>query len=134
MGRRIFRQRLETGDPDGDVEQRRAFQKLIYVSTLVFGEASSFLLPWKRVFKVTDSQVEIAIRDNAQRLYTSKLKSVGKARLCSAHVNLTFIYNRGVPCSSTVISDILNQWLSVTTNLLDQGVCCGWGVEVLRHE
>ncbi|KAB5530216.1 hypothetical protein DKX38_020297 [Salix brachista] len=80
-GRRIFRQRLETGDPDGDVEQRRvvqAFQKLIYVSTLVFGEASSFLLPWKRVFKVTDSQVEIAIRDNAQRLYTSKLKSVGK--------------------------------------------------------
>lgn len=78
IGRRIFRQRLETGDHDGDVEQRRAFQKLIYVSTLVFGEASSFLLPWKRVFKVTDSQVEIAIRDNAQRLYASKLKSVGR--------------------------------------------------------
>ena len=35
----------------------QAFQKLIYVSTLVFGEASSFLLPWKRVFKVTDAQV-----------------------------------------------------------------------------
>ncbi|KAJ6745175.1 PROTEIN TIC110 CHLOROPLASTIC [Salix purpurea] len=78
LGRRIFRQRLETGDRDGDVEQRRAFQKLIYVSTLVFGEASSFLLPWKRVFRVTDSQVEIAIRDNAQRLYFSKLKSVVK--------------------------------------------------------
>ncbi|KAJ6291279.1 hypothetical protein OIU76_023357 [Salix suchowensis] len=78
LGRRIFRQRLETGDRDGDVEQRRAFQKLIYISTLVFGEASSFLLPWKRVFKVTDSQVEIAIRDNAQRLYFSKLKSVVK--------------------------------------------------------
>ncbi|KAJ6349147.1 hypothetical protein OIU77_006684 [Salix suchowensis] len=78
LGRRIFRQRLETGDCDGDVEQRRAFQKLIYISTIVFGEASSFLLPWKRVFKVTDSQVEIAIRDNAQRLYFSKLKSVVK--------------------------------------------------------
>ncbi|CAI0549088.1 unnamed protein product [Linum tenue] len=78
IGRRIFRQRLETGDRDGDVEQRRAFQKLVYVSSLVFGEASSFLLPWKRVFKVTDSQVEISIRDNAQRLYASKLKSVGK--------------------------------------------------------
>uniref|UniRef100_A0A6N2LJ44 Protein TIC110, chloroplastic n=1 Tax=Salix viminalis TaxID=40686 RepID=A0A6N2LJ44_SALVM len=81
LGRRIFRQRLETGDRVGDVEQRRAmqaFQKLIYISTLVFGEASSFLLPWKRVFKVTDSQVEIAIRDNAQRLYFSKLKSVVK--------------------------------------------------------
>ncbi|KAL5757055.1 hypothetical protein ACOSQ2_021801 [Xanthoceras sorbifolium] len=78
IGRRIFRQRLEVGDRDGDIEQRRAFQKLIYVSTLVFGEASSFLLPWKRVFKITDSQVEIAIRDNAKRLYASKLKSVGR--------------------------------------------------------
>ncbi|KAJ0075872.1 hypothetical protein Patl1_35086 [Pistacia atlantica] len=96
IGRRIFRQRLEVGDRDGDIEQRRflfvekwgltiisespvqAFQKLIYVSTLVFGEASSFLLPWKRVFKVTDSQVEIAIRENAKQLYGSKLKSVGR--------------------------------------------------------
>nr|XP_043635494.1 protein TIC110, chloroplastic [Erigeron canadensis] len=76
IGRRIFRQRLETGDREADAEQRRAFQKLIYVSTLVFGEASGFLLPWKRVFKVTESQVEVAIRDNAQRLYASKLKLV----------------------------------------------------------
>lgn len=78
IGRRIFRQRLETGDRDGDIEQRRAFQKLVYVSTLVFGEASKFLLPWKRVFRVTDSQVEVAVRDNAQRLYAFKLKSVGR--------------------------------------------------------
>ncbi|KAL4283427.1 hypothetical protein GQ457_16G012320 [Hibiscus cannabinus] len=78
IGRRIFRFRLETGDRDGDLEQRRAFQKLIYVSTLVFGDASSFLLPWKRVLKVTDSQVEIAIRDNAKQLYASKLTSIGR--------------------------------------------------------
>lgn len=78
IGRRITRERLETGGRDGDVEQRRAFQKLIYVSKLVFGEASSFLLPWKRVFRVSDSQVEVAIRDNAQRLYGFKLKPVGR--------------------------------------------------------
>ncbi|KAI3678567.1 hypothetical protein L6452_37863 [Arctium lappa] len=78
IGRRIFRQRLETGDREADTEQRRAFQKLIYVSTRVFGEASGFLLPWKRVFKVTESQVEVAIRDNAQRLYASKLKLIGQ--------------------------------------------------------
>ncbi|XP_061354304.1 protein TIC110, chloroplastic-like [Gastrolobium bilobum] len=78
IGRKIFRQRLEVGDRDADIEQRRAFQKLIYVSNLVFGEASSFLLPWKRVFKITDSQIEVAVRDNAQRLYASKLKSVGR--------------------------------------------------------
>ncbi|KAL0458855.1 UNVERIFIED_CONTAM: protein, chloroplastic [Sesamum latifolium] len=54
----------------------QAFQKLIYVSNLVFGEASGFLLPWKRVFKVTDAQVEVAVRDNAQRLYSYKLDSI----------------------------------------------------------
>ncbi|KAI4385245.1 hypothetical protein MLD38_003296 [Melastoma candidum] len=78
IGRQSFRQRLETGDREAEAEQRRAFQKLIYVSTLVFGDASTFLLPWKRVFKITDSQVEVAIRDNAQRLYASKLKTVGR--------------------------------------------------------
>ncbi|XP_058198739.1 protein TIC110, chloroplastic isoform X2 [Rhododendron vialii] len=78
VGRRIFRQSLETGDHDAGMEQRRAFQKLIYVSNLVFGNASTFLLPWKRVFKVTESQVQIAIRDNAQQLYSSKLKPVGR--------------------------------------------------------
>ncbi|XP_011080674.1 protein TIC110, chloroplastic isoform X2 [Sesamum indicum] len=78
IGRRIFRQRLETGDRDADMAQRRAFQKLIYVSNLVFGEASGFLLPWKRVFKVTDAQVEVAVRDNAQRLYSYKLDSISQ--------------------------------------------------------
>jgi hypothetical protein len=78
IGRRLFRQRLETGDREGDMEQRRAFQKLIYVSNIVFGEASTFLLPWKRIFKVTDSQVAVAVRDNAERLYSSKLKSLGR--------------------------------------------------------
>ncbi|KAG0472685.1 hypothetical protein HPP92_014542 [Vanilla planifolia] len=78
IGRHIFRQRLETGDREADVKQRHAFQKLVYISTLVFGEASKFLLPWKRIFKVTDAQVDIAIRDNAQRLYAAKLNSVGR--------------------------------------------------------
>ncbi|RAL43348.1 unnamed protein product [Cuscuta campestris] len=78
IGRRLFRQRLETGDRDANMEQRRAFQKLIYVSTLVFGDASSFLLPWKRMFKVSESQVELAIRECAQRLYATRLKSVGR--------------------------------------------------------
>lgn len=78
IGRRIFRQRLETGGRDADTEQRRAFQKLVYVSNLVFGEASGFLLPWKRVFKVTDAQVEVAIRDNAQRLYSFKLAPISQ--------------------------------------------------------
>lgn len=78
IGRRIFRQRLETGDRDAVIAERRAFQKLVYVSNLVFGDASTFLLPWKRVFKVTNAQVEVAVRDNAQRLFQSRLSSLGK--------------------------------------------------------
>ncbi|CAA0838115.1 Protein TIC110- chloroplastic [Striga hermonthica] len=78
IGRRLFRQRLETGNREADMEQRRAFQKLVYVSNLVFGEASGFLLPWKRVFKVTDAQVEIAVRDNAKWLYAVKLGSISQ--------------------------------------------------------
>lgn len=37
--------------------QEQAFHQLVYVSSLVFGEAAKFLLPWKRLFKVTDSEV-----------------------------------------------------------------------------
>lgn len=47
----------------------QAFQKLIYVSNLVFGNASTFLLPWKRVFKVTDSQVFTLSQSWAWLLY-----------------------------------------------------------------
>lgn len=77
IGRRIFRQRLETGDKDTAVQERRAFQKLVYISNLVFGSASKFLLPWKRVFQLTDAQVEIAMRDNAQRLFQTQIRSFG---------------------------------------------------------
>ncbi|KAG9441612.1 hypothetical protein H6P81_017466 [Aristolochia fimbriata] len=78
FARQIYRQRLETGDKDGDKELRRAFWKLVYVSNLVFGEASTFLLPWKRLFQVTDSQVEVAVRDNAQKLYAVKLSLIDR--------------------------------------------------------
>ncbi|KAM3408724.1 hypothetical protein ACQJBY_001662 [Aegilops geniculata] len=78
IGRRLYRERLETRDRDADIEQRRAFQKLIYVSNLVFGDASAFLLPWKRLFGITDSQIDIAMRDNAKNLYAIQLKSIGR--------------------------------------------------------
>ena len=38
--------------------------RLVYVSALVFGDAASFLLPWKRVLKVTDAQVGIPFLSN----------------------------------------------------------------------
>lgn len=73
VGRKVFRQRLETGSKESASEERQTFQKLVYVSSLVFGEKAKFLLPWKRLFKITDSQVDVAIRNNAQQLFQDRL-------------------------------------------------------------
>jgi multidrug transporter EmrE-like cation transporter len=43
------------------VQARKTFQKLIYVSNLVFGDRqAAFLLPWTRVFGLTDAQASTA--------------------------------------------------------------------------
>lgn len=78
IGRRIFRKRFELASKTAELEQRREFQKLIFVSQQVFGDAKArFLLPWKRVFNITDAQVTVAIRENANMLYRNKLKGLG---------------------------------------------------------
>ncbi|VAH04729.1 unnamed protein product [Triticum turgidum subsp. durum] len=56
----------------------QAFQKLIFVSNLVFGDASDFILPWKHLFGITDYQIDIAMRENAKSLYALELKSIGR--------------------------------------------------------
>ncbi|XP_044971323.1 protein TIC110, chloroplastic-like [Hordeum vulgare subsp. vulgare] len=66
IGRRLYRERLD------------AFQKLIFVSNLVFGDASDFILPWKHLFGITDYQIDIAMRENAKSLYALELKSIGR--------------------------------------------------------
>nr|AAG13554.1 putative chloroplast inner envelope protein [Oryza sativa Japonica Group] len=73
-----FKNALGLDDVDAANMHMEAFQKLIYVSNLVFGDASTFLLPWKRLFGVTDSQIDIAMRENAKILYASQLKSIGR--------------------------------------------------------
>lgn len=43
------------------LQARKTFQKLIYTSNLVFGDRqAAFLLPWTRVFGLTDAQVRAA--------------------------------------------------------------------------
>jgi hypothetical protein len=66
VGRRLYRERLD------------AFQKLIFVSNLVFGDATDFILPWKHLFGITDYQIDIAMRENAKSLYALELKSIGR--------------------------------------------------------
>ncbi|KAM0854931.1 hypothetical protein ACQ4PT_050108 [Festuca glaucescens] len=66
IGRRLYKESLD------------AFQKLIFVSNLVFGDASEFILPWKHLFGITDYQIDIAMRENAKSLYALELKSIGR--------------------------------------------------------
>ena len=74
VGRRLFRKRIELGDKDADLESRREFQKLVYVSTRTFGEAQAkFLLPWNRIFRVSDAQVTLAMKDSASNLLKVRL-------------------------------------------------------------
>jgi hypothetical protein len=134
IGRRIFRQRLETGDRDDDAQQRRAFQKLVYVSTLVFGDASTFLLPWKRVFRVTDSQVEIAIRDNAQRLYAQKLTTINRDLDVEQLVSLRQfqlayrLSDEVLPCDllSHACAECTCVFSNSFSNRFTESTCCSW--------
>lgn len=74
IGRRINRLRSEVGSRKGAADVTRAFQKLIYVSTQVFGDKkSAFLLPWKRHFDLTDAQIFVAKRDFARQLFKDRL-------------------------------------------------------------
>ena len=78
VGRRLFRKRIELGDKDADLESRREFQKLVYISTRTFGEAQAkFLLPWNRIFRVSDAQVTLAMKDSASNLLKVRLEQSG---------------------------------------------------------
>ena len=78
VGRRLFRKRIELGDKDADIESRREFQKLVYISTRTFGEQQAkFLLPWNRIFRVSDAQVTLAMKDSASNLLKTVLAKSG---------------------------------------------------------
>ena len=75
VGRRLYRQGFETKDRQQQFEQRKAFQRLVYVSQLVFGDLkSAFLLPWMRLFNLTDAQLFVARRDNAKAIFKAQFE------------------------------------------------------------
>ena len=76
VGRRIFRQRMEVDKAD-EAAVRKEFQKLVFLSNQVFGPAKAgFLLPWKRVFNVTDSQIALAVKDSGTKLYKDRMAAL----------------------------------------------------------
>ncbi|KAL4860244.1 hypothetical protein ACK3TF_000429 [Chlorella vulgaris] len=78
VGRRFLRGRMEAGNREEDAEARKNFQKLIYISNLVFGDRqAAFLLPWARVFGLSEAQLYVAKRDNAKGIFKQYLDSQG---------------------------------------------------------
>jgi hypothetical protein len=75
VGRRLSRAGYEIKDRQEQFQQRKAFQRLIYLSYSVFGDQkAAFLLPWRRVFNLNDSQLFVARRDNAREIFSQKLQ------------------------------------------------------------
>jgi hypothetical protein len=69
---------LNPQDRQAQFEQRKAFQRLVYLSYIVFGDQkSAFLLPWRRVFNLTDAQLFVARRSNAQAIFSGYLAARG---------------------------------------------------------
>lgn len=91
MGRRIARAKLEVSKRASTVEATRAFQKLIYVSSQVFGEKkAAFLLPWNRVFNMTDAALFVAKRDYARQLFRDRMAAMSE----------------GLPADAAVLADL----------------------------
>lgn len=78
VGRRLSRFGFEIKDRQSQFNAQKAFQRLIYVSYLVFGDQkAAFLLPWRRVFNLTDAQLFVARRDNAKAIFRQYLETHG---------------------------------------------------------
>lgn len=75
VGRNLFRARLEVSGRDAQFDELRAFQKLIYVSTQLFGELKAqYLTPWVARFGVTPEQVSVAKRNGAKTVMQGRIE------------------------------------------------------------
>lgn len=66
VARRLYRLGAETRDRDQQFEQKKGFQRLVYVSQAVFGDVAAYLLSWRSHFALTEAQLYVARRDNAK--------------------------------------------------------------------
>ena len=74
VGRSLFRQNIESSDREGQVDGVKAFQKLVYVSSQLFGEfKSGHLTPWTARFDVTPESVYVARRNGARMIFEGRL-------------------------------------------------------------
>jgi hypothetical protein len=76
VGKRINHTRSESENRNEVVDAGRTFNKIIYITTQVFGERKSYyLVDWKRHFNLTNAQIFIAKRDFASKIFKTTLLS-----------------------------------------------------------
>jgi hypothetical protein len=76
VGKRINHTRSESENQNEVVDAGRTFNKIIYITTQVFGERKSYyLVDWKRHFNLTNAQIFIAKRDFASKIFKTTLLS-----------------------------------------------------------
>jgi gamma-glutamyl phosphate reductase len=64
----------------------QAFQRLVYVSQLIYGDQkAAFLLPWRRHFNLTEAQLFVARRDNAKAIFKAQFESKGGDLIADRH-------------------------------------------------
>lgn len=115
VGRRVLRGRLEAGSRGEDMEARKTFQKLIYVSTLVFGERqAAFLLPWTRVFGLNEAQIQIARRDNARTLFKARVMTEGGLRGDRSYLAALKAYQAEVRVTDDEVSSVIIEAAQLT--------------------
>jgi hypothetical protein len=74
VGRNLYRARLEVAGREAQFDELRTFQKLIYVSTQLFGELKAqYLTPWVARFGVTPEQVSVAKRNGAKTVMQGRI-------------------------------------------------------------
>ncbi|KIY98725.1 hypothetical protein MNEG_9237, partial [Monoraphidium neglectum] len=74
VGRRLSRAGFEIQGRQAQFEQRKAFQRLIYLSYAALGDQKAgTLLPWGAEFGLNDAQLFVARRDNARAVFGQHL-------------------------------------------------------------
>jgi hypothetical protein len=117
MGRRIRRHSSETENRKSCAEITKVFQKLIYVSTQVFGEKkSAFLLPWKRHFGCTDAQLFVAKKTFARQLFDDRLTTYTDAILNAD--DSVFIEIQTYSEKIMLASDVVAAMINAKTNVI----------------
>eukprot|EP00210_Caulerpa_lentillifera_P002696 g2576.t1 len=113
VGRRLSRSAFETESRADKTTSRKAFQRWIYVSYLVFGERkASFLLPLRRVFGLSQAQITVAIRDNAKAVFNQKIEQQLND---GAEMNREFLqklrsYQLATQLSDEIASEVISEF------------------------